>query len=266
VAGLNEGATVRHMSDIPYLDLLSLRETIGRLTLRINDRFPRSGLSQVCANVHKATHAMEASLSAIHRPNWALRGLLVVVITCFLGLLIYAVTRFELAPGFGLAEFIQTTEAAVNDLIFLGVAMYTLWSIDIRIRRARVLARLGELRELAHIVDMHQLTKDPGGIAEVSQPTPNSPKRDLTAYELGRYLDYCSELLALISKLGAVYTSRFSDRDALENASDLEALCTGLSQKVWQKLIILRGGMMSSVNGADAGPSVSPSSPPPSPV
>ncbi len=85
-----------------------------------------------------------------------------------------------------------------------------------------------------------QLTKDPDGIIKGAVRTQNSPKREMTAYELGRYLDYCTEMHAMISKMGYLYIADFQDPVATKSANDLEMLTTGLSRKVWQKIMILK--------------------------
>ena len=61
----------------------------------------------------------------------------------------------------------------------------------------------------------------------------------MTPYELTRYLDYCSEMLALISKVGALYIQNFDDPATLRAVDELENLTTGLSRKIWQKIMIL---------------------------
>ena len=71
------------------------------------------------------------------------------------------------------------------------------------------------------------------------QPTDSSPKRTYTHYELVRYLDYCSELLSLTSKIGAIYVQDFADRVALEAVDQLSNLTNGLSRSIWQKIIIM---------------------------
>ena len=70
-------------------------------------------------------------------------------------------------------------------------------------------------------------------------PTDSSPKRTYTHYELVRYLDYCSELLSLTSKIGAIYVQDFADRVALEAVDQLSNLTNGLSRSIWQKIIIV---------------------------
>ena len=57
--------------------------------------------------------------------------------------------------------------------------------------------------------------------------------------ELGRYLDYCSELLSVTSKLAALLVQYFNDEVLLGAVNEIEALTTGLSGKIWQKIRLL---------------------------
>ena len=53
------------------------------------------------------------------------------------------------------------------------------------------------------------------------------------------YLDYCSEMLSLIGKLAAQYVQKFDDPVVLAAVNEVEAPTTGLSGKIWQKIMIL---------------------------
>jgi hypothetical protein len=61
----------------------------------------------------------------------------------------------------------------------------------------------------------------------------------MTPFELNRYLDYCSETLALISKIAALYVQEFQDPVLLDAVDDVEDLSAGFSRKIWQKITIL---------------------------
>jgi hypothetical protein len=102
-----------------------------------------------------------------------------------------------------------------------------------------MLKAIHELRALAHIIDMHQLTKDPEVILRGGPATQSSPKRTMTTFEMSRYLDYCSEMLSLIGKVAALYVQRFDDPVALSAVDQIEDLTTGLSRKVWQKIMLI---------------------------
>jgi hypothetical protein len=136
-------------------------------------------------------------------------------------------------------NFIQALEASISSVVFIGAAILFFVSWENRIKRRRALKAVHELRALAHIVDMHQLTKDPESYFAPTQPTSGAKKRDMTPFELNRYLDYCSESLALISKVAALYVQEFQDPVLLDAVDDVEDLTAGFSRKIWQKITIL---------------------------
>jgi hypothetical protein len=86
---------------------------------------------------------------------------------------------------------------------------------------------------------MHQLTKDPSSIISVGGKTASSPARTLTRFELTRYLDYCSEMLSLASKVAVLFAQEFPEPTVTDAVSDIERIAAGLAQKIWQKIIIL---------------------------
>jgi hypothetical protein len=61
----------------------------------------------------------------------------------------------------------------------------------------------------------------------------------MTPYQLTRYLDYCSELLSIVSKLAALHAQYLNDPVILAAVNDVETLAHGLSGKIWQKIMIL---------------------------
>jgi len=214
--------------------------TVEQLRLRIGERFPNSGLSKVAAELADIARGAEARAGQIVRPikwlrNTVFAGIAILLITCAFGLI-------KLRPHVGtfeLAQFVQLLEAAMNVTVLTGGAVFSLFTIENRVRRARALKAAHELRALAHVIDMHQLTKDPDRIMG-SKPTEHSPNVKLTPAGLIRYLNYCSEMLSLIGKLGAFYVQDFDDPVALEAVTELEDLTTGLSQKMWQKIMIVQ--------------------------
>lgn len=214
------------------LDAEQIVRTIERLQARIRERFPNAGLADVCGQLLEiARHGRERS-EWIARPILPLRiatGALAVLIVAGLILL---VTQLRPPPGrFELGQFIQVLEAGINDLVLIGAAIFFLATFETRIKRRRALRALRELRSIAHIIDMHQLTKDPEQTL-LSEP-------EMTAPELARYLDYCSEMLSLTGKVAALYVQNFEDGDALQAVNEIEDLTTGLARKIWQKLTVV---------------------------
>ena len=78
-----------------------------------------------------------------------------------------------------------------------------------------------------HVIDMHQLTKDPSAAVIVGGKTPSSPARTLTPYELSRYLDYCSEMMSLTSKVAVLFAQSLPDPVVTEAVSDIERIASG---------------------------------------
>jgi hypothetical protein len=46
-------------------------------------------------------------------------------------------------------------------------------------------------------------------------------------------------MLSLIGKLAALYVQKFDDPVALAAVNEVEELTTGLSRKIWQKIMVL---------------------------
>lgn len=217
-------------------------DTIDMLEKRVAERFPASGLRQVCIEFRQLAAGMETLAEHCGRPIWPMRlavlaavGLLVFVA---LGAILVLAQRFSFRTD-DISDLLQATEAAINELIFLGLALVFLIGLETRIKRRMALKALHRLRSIAHVVDMHQLTKDPASLLTQHVQTRSSPARSLNRYELTRYLDYCSELLALNSKIAALFAQDMDDPVVLSAVNDLESLNQGMSQKIWQKIMIL---------------------------
>ena len=218
-------------------------ETIGKLNQRIKERFPDSGLNRVCGQLSVIAKNMEDRAEWIGKPviwiryvTWAF---CIIIFVCSIVPFFYF--QSDLDKQLDLESVVTLMEAGLNDIVLIGAAIFFLLSVEVRYKRARALKALHELRSIAHVIDMHQLTKDPHRISQKTQypKTGESPELGLTLFELRRYLDYCSEMLSLTGKVAAVYAQEFEDGVALAAASELETLTTGLSRKIWQKISIL---------------------------
>ena len=215
-------------------------DTIETLSRRIEERFPDSGLSKVCRELLTIAGESQERSAWIAKPHRALRVITwLVLIVLAGGLAVVLASAAWPRGGFEVVGLVQGLEAGLNITILLGAAALFLATVEVRIKRKRALKAIHELRALAHVIDMHQLTKDPERLRAGAQDTASSPKRTLRAPELIRYLDYCSEMLSLIGKLAALYVQKFDDPVALAAVNEVEELTTGLSRKIWQKIMIL---------------------------
>lgn len=222
------------------LNAESLVTTIHKLLKRIHERFPDSGLNRVCAELLAIGEESKAQCLKIARPQITLRigvGIVIIAVGVMLAKALLA-QRISSKP-FELGEFIQMFEAGINAIVLISAAILFLITVENRIKRARALKKLYELRAVAHVIDMHQLTKDPRRLLAIVKDTPSSPKHSFDVYGLIRYLDYCSEMLSLVGKIGALYVQNLHDPTILAAVSELETLTTNLSRQIWQKIIIL---------------------------
>ena len=176
----------------------------------------------------------------IAKPQMSLRFLTGALVTVIVGGLYFTLANSSWPrSGFDLVVLVQVSEAGLNIFLLLSAAILFLVTAETRVKRRRALKAIHELRALAHVIDMHQLTKDPERLQVSRTQTPSSPKQNLSPAELGRYLDYCSEMLSLIGKLAALYVQKFDDPVALAAVNEVEDLTTGLSRKIWQKIMII---------------------------
>lgn len=222
------------------LDSEKILKTISTLNRRIAERFPESGLNRVCEELLTIAGESQTRIAWIGQPHPALRIIIGALVTLMVGVLVlvFANTAWP-RNGFDLVVLVQASEAGLNVFILVSAAILFLVTAETRIKRRRALKAIHELRALAHVIDMHQLTKDPERLLARNLETPSSPKHNFTAYELGRYLDYCSEMLSLIGKLAALYVQKFDDPVALNAVNEVEDLTTSLSRKIWQKIMII---------------------------
>lgn len=214
--------------------------TAVKLADRVNERFPGAGLCAVAVQVIALTRQTAARAHAVDRPYLGLRVLVALVIAAGLAAEAVLFDRFGwgvLDPDANPLDLAQGVDSAFNLFLLTAAGAWFLLTLEARWKRQRIQTWLNELRAFAHVVDMHQLTKDP--TAEGGPRTTSSPDRGMSAFELTRYLDYCAEILALIGKLTAIYAGVSQDHLVIAAAGDVENLCSDLNRKIWQKITIL---------------------------
>ncbi|GAA5113342.1 hypothetical protein GCM10023339_17540 [Alloalcanivorax gelatiniphagus] len=217
--------------------------TVARLESRIRARFPDRGLVAVAGELRVLTDDVAAGSSAVRsRLRWVRLGSRVAAALVLIATVVVFVLAFRDAVSAGpdrSFEWVPLIESAINDLVFAGLALWFLYALPQRLERGHLLDLLHRLRSLAHIVDMHQLTKDPERLRADFEETEASVEVDLDRAQMEHYLDYCSELLSLVGKVAALCAEESRDPLVLTTVSDLETLTTGMSRKIWQKISLL---------------------------
>ena len=227
------------MKQYQFLRADRILATLEKLRERIVARFPDAGLAGVSGEVIETAQWSAKDAARLARPSyvWRLISLLIIAAGVTAQIAAFKFLRVEntaLTPP----ELVQGLEAAVNLLILFGGGLWFVLTLEERSKRRRALEALHRLRSLAHVIDMHQLTKDPTIVLD-TQKTAASPERTMTQFELTRYLDYCAEMLALIGKLAALYGDRTRDSVVIAAVNDVENLTAGLGRKIWQKITII---------------------------
>ena len=233
------------------LDPQKISATAARLAARIEKRFPQSGLAAVAAEL--------TLLAGICAEDAVFLSRLSVPFRAFLGAILLAGAGLLVAVAFGLnidirrpdaLLLVQVLESAMNIAVLMGLGLLALTGLESRRKQRRALDSLHRLRSLAHVIDMHQLTKWPGDallrVGEArehsenpAQPTQETQRRMLGADAMERYLDYCTEMLSLIGKYAALYAQSLGDSVVVDAVNDIENLTTNLARKIWQKIAVI---------------------------
>src|ERR1035437_2463340 len=197
-------------------------ETVKALRDRIEERFPDSGLGKVVWELQEVAEETVARTRWIQKPHLLLRFAAAVLSLGIIILLTFLVAHVRQFDFKDFTNSVQALDSSISSVVFVGAAILFFLSWEHRIKRDRALKAIHELRALAHIVDMHQLTKDPESYVGQGQHTTRTRKRAMTPFELNRYLDYCSDALALVSKIAALYVQSFQDPVLLDAVDDVE--------------------------------------------
>ncbi len=227
---------------MPYRTLKSdcVIETIDRLALRIGERFADSGLRRVAVDLGDIARRCATEAERLSKPQRLIQASVYAVWVAGAAAVAFVATGLNYGGvDMRATSFVQVLEPAMNIAVLVGIGVVTLGRQETRWKRARALDYLHELRSIAHVVDMHQLTKDPYRDVIALPDTAHSPKQDLYGPHLERYLDYCSEMMSLIAKLAALLAQSCRDGEVAAAASDVENLTTGLSRKIWQKIAMM---------------------------
>jgi hypothetical protein len=229
------------VKSLETLDERAIIRTLEVLRNRVVERFPTRGLSGIVSHLLDLARVTAAEARDLRQPYWGMRFIsLLAIIGGLAGFaLLYRFFRIIMDEQVGLAEFTQGLEATLNIILISGLVIGFFLRLENRRKRTIALNGLYRLRAVSHVIDMHQLTKDPAVIVG-THPTTSSPLRDLSQEELLRYLDYCTEMLSLTGKLAALYAQYFPDATVVAASNDVEQLTTNLSRKIWQKIVIVQ--------------------------
>ncbi|RWO81170.1 MAG: hypothetical protein EOS18_10335 [Mesorhizobium sp.] len=231
------------------LDAKLIIETAERLEKRVAERFPDTGLRGVAIELVSLSRDLAKAAKALEAPIWWLRGVVIVTIAAGAVMFLFVGTILPLGRISGTHDAIQSVqgiESLINMIILAMLGFLALIRTEERIKRKQVFRKLHGLRSLIHVIDMHQLTKDPAALSTDFKPTSHSPARITDRADLARYLDYCSEMLSITGKIAALFAQSVNDDVVVDGVNDIESLGSNLSRKIWQKITLIDGPLRSA--------------------
>jgi hypothetical protein len=220
-----------------------VRATVAHLERRIFARFGERGLTKAAHDLGNLVvlvqRQAEQSHDRIRRTTLAARATGSAIIAATIVALALSLRSAVTEGPARTTDWVPLVESVINDLVFVAIAVVFLWAFPERLERRTLLRLLHRLRSLAHVIDMHQLSKDPEQLSPNYVPTAQSVVHGLDADQLYHYLNYCSEMLSLTAKTSALCGEHSSDGVVLGTISYIETLTTELSNKIWQKISLL---------------------------
>jgi hypothetical protein len=217
--------------------------TVAHLERRIFARFGERGLTKAARDLGHLVVLVQSQAEQSHdrlrRRTLVARVASIAIVGATLVAFVFSLRSAVLEGLARTMDWVPLVESVINDLVFAAIAVVFLWAFPERLERRTLLRLLHRLRSLAHVIDMHQLSKDPEQLSPTYQPTPQSILHGLDADQLYHYLTYCSEMLSLTAKTSALCGEHSTDGVVLETISYIETLTTELSNKIWQKISLL---------------------------
>src|SRR5690606_8599331 len=121
-----------------------------------------AGLAAVCEKLVDIARTAQQRSTEITRPIVWVRVVSASIILAVLLTFAWTISQAKLPDQpLTVDEVVTVLEAGINDVVLIGATIFFLITLETRIKRRRALRAIHELRSMAHIVDMHQLTKDP---------------------------------------------------------------------------------------------------------
>lgn len=221
-----------------------LSEAAATLESRIRARFPTSSLLANASWLRVIIGNAPSETRAYKRRFFALRFVFLMVAFVIAAALTFAIYQLNLnyKPA-SLVDLAQLVESGINDIIFLSLGAYFLFRIEPWIKRRRMLLFLGKLRDLIHVTQLLQMHKDPERVVRPDDrstaASPDLGDVGTSAFLMGKYLDYCLDMLTLISAVAAFVGRDVTDKQLRDGIWEIEELCSTISAKISNKTLML---------------------------
>ncbi len=157
-------------------------------------------------------------------PSMVILGLLVISMPVLLAL------RLPSEISLSVLEVFEPIDAAMNVVLLVLGLWFVIYRTLVERRRAKMMRMIHRFRSIVHLLDLVQLTKS-------IEPDREDP---LSIEQRVRYLDLCSQSTSLAAKGAALLIARYSDARVVAAVNEIETVCSGISQKIWNKIQVLQ--------------------------
>lgn len=206
-----------------------IQEMLEKQKVQLYKDFPTSTLNNTCESMLTISREINRTIKEVNKRNYIVTGLLCILSVLIFSSITYTWKKLNITfTEINVSDFVQMFDASFSFLILLGSGALFLISYQSKARKKKLTRAISKLTGLAHVIEAHQLSKDPH-----SHPFQDDE-------QLIKYLGHCSDLLALTSKIGFLYVQAFDDPETQAVESGLENLISGISRKVWQKIMIIQ--------------------------
>ena len=225
------------------LELHQIVEAVELLRNRIGERFPNSGLKSHAGELVEFSQLLKKKGRKLVGVSLGVRiiswlGGIFVIVLIVIPYFFFVKNQSGIET---LPNFLQSLEAVITVIAGTSAAFIAMISIKRSHIRKKALALLHLLREIAHVIDMLQLSKSPAAVMFPLEPTAYSrpATETFSQGEMFRYLSYCGEISALLGKLSVIISGWVPDPAVLSAADDVQNLASDLERKMLSKLLLL---------------------------
>lgn len=221
------------------IDPNGLAENARKLSERMLERFPDRNLTTRSAELVSVIEDAPRRARQMARRPWFLTFVTAVLLCACVAGAVFGLMQLHVAMNVStLSELLQILDSGWQSLLIAFFFSLGLFYPVRRWRRSKFLKATNELQEFVQVINLHQLDKDPDQLTKDYNPTApqRADNRPLNAFEMGRYLDYCIELIELTGMLAAYYSSFTSDSDVRKEIAEhqgvIQRMVTNLQLKI----------------------------------
>jgi hypothetical protein len=240
------------MQRLKKLQGRSLFDAAIELSQRISAEFPGRGLAKEAQELAKDAGSFVEEAESLSRKGityFTIRLLAILGFGFWLGTTSLVLLRIwtlieQKQENLDLFQSLQGIDSGIHIAVSAALAIFFVATLERRRKRRIAFNGLNSLLNFAHVIDSHQIDKDPTAFASGRPRAGVSSKLPLDPPELLRYLDYCSEMLSLVRRFAALYGQESGDSTIAESVDSIADLTSSLSNKIWQKITILNNYMI----------------------